>query len=193
MKKLLLILAVAALTAFNASAVLLNVEIFDDHSGAGDGTPFSSPVGSYTTDWIGNTAAPAGALGDFAWHPFGRGEFGARITGLFSAPAAGVYSFGTESDDGSRMYIDGVLVVDNGGAHGPTTVFASAPLTAGLHTMVINFFEDFGGPSGVEGYIDDLLTPVPVPEPSTYFAGALLVLVFGAQGIRSLRSRKQAA
>ena len=35
--------------------------------------------------------------------------------------------------------------------------------------------------------------PAPVPEPSTYFAGALLALVFGVQGVRSLRSRKQTA
>jgi len=33
----------------------------------------------------------------------------------------------------------------------------------------------------------------PVPEPSTYFAGALLALVCGVQGFRSLRSRKQTA
>jgi hypothetical protein len=31
-----------------------------------------------------------------------------------------------------------------------------------------------------------------VPEPSTYLAGALLTLGFGVQGVRSLRSRKQA-
>ena len=32
-----------------------------------------------------------------------------------------------------------------------------------------------------------------VPEPSTYIAGALMLLPFGLQGIRHLRSRKQAA
>ncbi len=33
---------------------------------------------------------------------------------------------------------------------------------------------------------------VPVPEPSTYLAGALLALVFGVQGFRTLRYRKTA-
>ena len=33
----------------------------------------------------------------------------------------------------------------------------------------------------------------PVPEPSTYITGAMLALVFGVQGVRSLRSRKQVA
>lgn len=32
-----------------------------------------------------------------------------------------------------------------------------------------------------------------VAEPSTYLAGALLLLPFGLQGIRHLRSRKQEA
>jgi hypothetical protein len=34
------------------------------------------------------------------------------------------------------------------------------------------------------------LTPAVVPEPSTYIAGALLLLPFGAQAVRRLRNRK---
>ena len=34
---------------------------------------------------------------------------------------------------------------------------------------------------------------VPIPEPSTYLAGALLFIPFGVHGIRYLRSRKQVA
>jgi hypothetical protein len=33
--------------------------------------------------------------------------------------------------------------------------------------------------------------PVPVPEPSTYLAGALLALAFGVQAIRYRKNRKQ--
>jgi len=40
--------------------------------------------------------------------------------------------------------------------------------------------------------ISDLLTVAPVPEPSTYIAGALLLLPFGASTIRRFRNRKQA-
>jgi len=35
------------------------------------------------------------------------------------------------------------------------------------------------------------LTLTPIPEPSTYLAGALLMLPVGLQGLRSLRNRKQ--
>jgi hypothetical protein len=36
-------------------------------------------------------------------------------------------------------------------------------------------------------------TVTPVPEPSTFVAGALLVIAFGVQGVRRLRQRKQTA
>lgn len=36
-------------------------------------------------------------------------------TGWIQAPASGTFTFYLESDDGSRLYIDGVLRVDNGG------------------------------------------------------------------------------
>ena len=51
-------------------------------------------------------------------------------------------------------------------------------------------------PTGFNGSVGDMafrLEGAPVPEPSTYLAGALLLLPFGLQGIRHFRSRKQAA
>ena len=43
------------------------------------------------------------------------------------------------------------------------------------------------------GAFASITTSVPVPEPSTYLAGVLLLLPFGLQGIRSLRNRKTIA
>ena len=39
-------------------------------------------------------------------------------------------------------YIDGVLVVDNGGEHGPLLIYDKTFLTAGLHAFTVEFFED---------------------------------------------------
>lgn len=47
--------------------------------------------------------------------------------------------------------------------------------------------------SGAFVVIDGLQANSAVPEPSTYLAGALLVLVCGMQGARTLRNRKQTA
>jgi hypothetical protein len=52
-------------------------------------------------------------------------------------------------------------------------------------------------PGGTDTYVPwliltaDQLAVTPVPEPSTYIAGALLLLPFGAQAVRRLRTRKQ--
>ena len=44
-------------------------------------------------------------------------RFAARFTGYVDIPADGAYTFALTSDDGSSLWIDGVPVVDHGGAH----------------------------------------------------------------------------
>ena len=55
--------------------------------------------------------------------------------------AEGRYTFFVESDDGSRLFIDGKQVLDNGGAHVMEEVAGSLSLTAGDHALKIEFFE----------------------------------------------------
>ncbi len=44
-------------------------------------------------------------------------HFAIRWTGKIKIPKDGTYTFFLESDDGSRLLIDGKIVVDNGGLH----------------------------------------------------------------------------
>ena len=64
-----------------------------------------------------------------------------RWTGTIEIPAEGEYTFYLESDDGSRMFIDGKQVVDNGGAHAMEEVAGSIKLTAGSHALKVEYFE----------------------------------------------------
>ncbi|HYR45021.1 MAG TPA: PA14 domain-containing protein [Terriglobia bacterium] len=64
-----------------------------------------------------------------------------RWTGTIRIPEAGAYTFYLESDDGSRMFIDGKQVLDNGGAHAMEEVSGSMNLTAGDHVLKVEFFE----------------------------------------------------
>jgi hypothetical protein len=64
-----------------------------------------------------------------------------RWTGKIRIPADGVYTFYLESDDGSRMFIDGKQVLDNGGAHAMEEVAGTMNLTAGDHPLKVEFFE----------------------------------------------------
>lgn len=70
---------------------------------------------------------------------------GAVFEGFVWAFIDGEYTFTTESDDGSRLYIGDELVVDNDGLHGMQLRGGSVPLRAGHHKIRIEFFEAGGG------------------------------------------------
>ena len=78
-------------------------------------------------------------------------QFQLKFTTTITVPAAAIYTFYINSDDGSKLYIDGFddahLVVNNDGAHTATEKSASKSLTAGAHTITITYFELGAGES----------------------------------------------
>ena len=70
---------------------------------------------------------------------------GAVFEGYLVAPADGLYTLETESDDGSLLYIGDELVVDNNGLHGMQTAGGQIGLKQGPHALRIEFFEAGGG------------------------------------------------
>jgi len=69
-------------------------------------------------------------------------HFAIRWTGKIKIPKDGVYTFFLESDDGSRLLIDGKTVVDNGGLHDMQEQEANVELKAGERDIVIDYFEN---------------------------------------------------
>lgn len=61
--------------------------------------------------------------------------------GRIMLPQAGTYTFRLNSDDGSKLFIDGELVVDNDGVHGPGAIDGEATLAAGLHDVRVQYFQ----------------------------------------------------
>jgi mono/diheme cytochrome c family protein len=59
--------------------------------------------------------------------------------------AAGAYQFHLTSDDGSKLWIDGRLVVNNDGIHAAATKSASVELFKGTHKLVVGVFNAGGG------------------------------------------------
>ena len=59
--------------------------------------------------------------------------FGVNWTGQLKIEESGEYTFYLTSDDGSWLYIDGQLVIDNGGLHAPREKSATVHLTKGYH------------------------------------------------------------
>jgi len=75
----------------------------------------------------------------------GRQDYGLRLTGYLKAPAAGLYTFHVASADGSRLVIDGRVVVNHDGQHGFTERSGDAALAAGWHTVGLRYFQGGGG------------------------------------------------
>ncbi len=92
---------------------------------------------------------------------FGSGEpapelpvnnFSIRWTGQVKAPVTGDYVLGMTSDDGSRLYIDGKLAVDNWGVHLTRTVTQTVHLDAGPHDVRIEYFDGSGSANVTFGW-----------------------------------------
>ncbi|MCA9076411.1 MAG: c-type cytochrome [Planctomycetaceae bacterium] len=73
-------------------------------------------------------------------------RFALRFTGTLHVTETGKYQFFTASDDGSRLYLDGQLVVNNDGLHGMVEKRGVVEqLTAGPHRLVVTYFDNGGG------------------------------------------------
>ncbi len=70
--------------------------------------------------------------------------YSVRWLGKLAAPVSGDYILGTLSDDGSFVYVDGQLVVDNGGVHGAEERQGAIYLEQGFHDIEVRYFEDGG-------------------------------------------------
>lgn len=72
-------------------------------------------------------------------------NFGAVFTGYVQVDQAATYTFYTESDDGSALYIGDQLIVNNDGLHGMQEASGSILLRPGYHELRVEFFEAGGG------------------------------------------------
>ncbi len=71
--------------------------------------------------------------------------WGVVFNGFIHIPAKGIYTFATNSDDGTRLYIADKLVVDNDGPHSPRSISGQIALEKGVHPFKLEYFDDYGG------------------------------------------------
>jgi hypothetical protein len=67
--------------------------------------------------------------------------FAIDYSGKFWIADPGLYTFSLLSDDGSKLYIDDQLVIDNDGVHAPLEKIGVADLAGGLHRMRVSYFQ----------------------------------------------------
>ncbi len=71
-------------------------------------------------------------------------EFGIVLEGYVNIPQTDTYKFYTRTDDGSQLFIDGQLVVDNNGSHAANYKYGSTILEKGYHRIKMLYFESHG-------------------------------------------------
>ena len=68
-------------------------------------------------------------------------NFAIRFHGRLAIEVPGTYAFALNSDDGSKLYVNQNLIVDNDGIHPPRYVRGSLELEAGMHYVEIHYFQ----------------------------------------------------
>jgi alpha-L-fucosidase len=92
------------------------------------------------------TPMKEGATSEISLKEKGRKEFcGMEFTGYINIPEDDVYTFYLDSDDGSILYIDDVLVINNDGLHGLTELSSETALAKGYHKIKVSYFQATGG------------------------------------------------
>ncbi|MGD8451186.1 MAG: DUF1080 domain-containing protein [Phycisphaerae bacterium] len=72
-------------------------------------------------------------------------RFLTEITGFFNISEDGLYGLRLSSDDGSQLWIDGLLVIDYDGLHSAEPKGMEVALAAGPHTLRVRHFQGGGG------------------------------------------------
>ncbi len=79
--------------------------------------------------------------------------WGLVLEGFVELDESRTYRFFTRSDDGSKLYIDGQLVVDNDGDHGAFWQYGDIILEKGKHALKIEYFDHHHGQMLRAGYL----------------------------------------
>jgi len=110
----------------------------------------------------------------------GDNNYAIRWRGQVYLPAAGTWRFYTQSDDGVRLWIDGVSRIDNWALMGGEELNSGdITLTAGWHTVQLEYFENEGsavcrllweGPGVAKSVIPDASTAYPWGLTGAYYS-----------------------
>ena len=94
--------------------------------------------------------------------------YGFSFTGYVNVPSDGQYTFYTTSDDGSNLFIDNVLVVNNDGLHGALEQSGTIGLQAGMHAISIGYFQQGGGNVLTVSYSSPAMAKQVIPASAFY-------------------------
>lgn len=111
------------------------------------------------------TPIKSGTLANFSLTSANRADnFGFSYTGYVEVPTDGTYTFTTNSDDGSKLFIGTTEIVNNDGLHGAVEKSGTLGLKAGKHAFKVVFFESTGGEVLQVNYAGPGISKQPIPN-----------------------------
>ncbi len=109
----------------------------------------------YTGSWrklpdlLTQTPARTGRVDQFRLEKVGtrKTDFALLMIGYVEIEKAGMYTFYCGSNDGSALYMDNTLLIDNDGHHGFVELSEEMYLSEGIHQVEVRYFQLGGGQS----------------------------------------------
>jgi parallel beta-helix repeat protein len=95
-------------------------------------------------------------------------QYAFNFTGYIGVPTDGQYTFYTNSDDGSKLYIDNVLVTNNDGLHAANERSGIIGLKAGKHTISVGYIQQSGDATLSVSYSGPGVSKQVIPKYSLY-------------------------
>jgi glucose/arabinose dehydrogenase len=145
----------------SGSGTGLNAEYFDNADFTGTRLARVDP----TIDFIWGAGSPAGTLGV--------DTFSARWTGEIQAPYTGTYTFYTQSDDGVRLWVNGVQLVNHWNNHATYEDRGTITLAAGQRYPIrMEYYENAGSATARLLWSHASITKAVVPATRLYRSAA---------------------
>ncbi len=91
-------------------------------------------------------------------------NFALQLKSFIQIDKAGKYTFYVTSNDGSKLYVDNNLLVDNDGEHGTKEMSNSLTLEKGMHQIRIDYFQSGGQKTLLAAYSSDDIRYQSIPE-----------------------------
>jgi len=110
-----------------------------------------------------------------------------RFTTTLNIERPGKYTFFTNSDDGSCLYVDDQRVVNNDGNHGSVERSGKITLTGGGHKLEVTYFDSGGGDGLVVSWQGPGIPKQPIPAKALGMSGpSYATQVAAVRAIQSL-------
>jgi predicted alpha-1,2-mannosidase len=114
------------------------------------GLNFKYHKGSFKTvnDFAESTPVKSGVAPFFSTEACEMEQYFAfQFDGFLKVPQDGLYTIYLAANDGAKLRIDGLLLIDNDGLHPLTEIYKRVALKAGFHPISVDYFQE-GGAQG---------------------------------------------